>query len=81
MNYFVEIGNDYKVIQAIVIAEADCGNKNYPLSEQIGQEFIAQLGLTGTWLQTSIDGLFRGRYASVGTYYDPATDVFYEKPQ
>ena len=81
MNYFVQIGDDNKIIQAIVIAEADCGNKDYPLSEQLGKEFIEQLGLTGTWLQTSLDGSFRSRYASVGMYYNAVDDVFYEKPE
>ena len=50
----------------------DLGNE----SEELGQEFIASIGLTGTWIQTSYNGTFRGKYAGQGDTYDEANDVF-----
>lgn len=53
-----------------------CGALDFPASEPIGQAFIASIGLTGEWLQTSYSGTFRGKYAGQGDTYDEANDVF-----
>ena len=65
MNYFAEIRNNF-VIQVIVVSAEDCDNLPFPESEPIGQAFIASLGLTGEWLQTSETGAYRGCYAGIG---------------
>jgi hypothetical protein len=52
MAHFAKIEND-TVTQVIVVSNDDCGGGDFPESEPIGQAFIASLGLTGEWLQTS----------------------------
>jgi len=75
MAHFAKIENGV-VREVIVIANSDCGGGDFPDSEPIGQEFIASLGLTGEWLQTSYNSNFRGTYAGIGFTYDPDLDVF-----
>ena len=71
---------DSIVEQVIVIANDDCDNLPFPDSEPVGQAFIASLGFTGDWLQTSYNGNFRGCYAGIGytwngtDFVPPTTD-------
>jgi hypothetical protein len=65
MANFAQVSNNI-VEQVIVIANDDCDNLPFPDSEPIGQAFIASLGYTGEWLQTSYNGNFRGCYAGIG---------------
>lgn len=45
--------------------------------EARGADFLTQdLGLGGTWVQTSYTGSIRGRFAGVGFTYDAEADVF-----
>lgn len=45
--------------------------------EHRGQEFLADdLGLGGTWVQTSYNGNFRYNYAGIGFTYDSIDDAF-----
>lgn len=60
----------------IVVRNEDILDENGNESEAVGQAFIASIGLDGTWLQTSYNGTFRGRYACPGMFYDPETDEF-----
>jgi hypothetical protein len=65
------------VDQVIVISDEDCGNLSFPDSEPLGQAFIHALyGNEDTWLETSITGEYRGKYAGIGDTYDPTTDTF-----
>ena len=75
MAHFAKIEND-TVTQVIVVSNDDCGGGNFPESEPIGQAFLASLGLTGEWLQTSYNANFRGLYAGAGFTYDAVNDVF-----
>ena len=75
MAHFARVA-DGTVREVIVVANDDCGGDDFPESEPIGQAFIASLGLTGTWLQTSYHANFRGKYAGIGDVYDEATDTF-----
>lgn len=75
MAHFAEVENNI-VKRVIVVSNDDCGGGEFPESEPIGQAFIASLGLTGEWLQTSYSGSFRGRYAGTDFIYDPVADVF-----
>jgi hypothetical protein len=68
MAHFAEIDSDNKVLRVLVIDNSQ---------EHRGQEFLANdLGLGGTWLQTSYNNNIRGKYAAIGDTYDPINDVF-----
>jgi hypothetical protein len=81
MKYFAHILNDFMVEQIIVISDEDCGNLDFPDSEPVGQEFIANLyNNDDLWLQTSMDGSFRGNPAVIGGYWDPEIGQFKNPP-
>jgi len=65
MANFAKVTNNI-VEQVIVIADSDCAGGSLPESELAGQEFIASLGYTGEWKQTSYNNNFRGTYAGIG---------------
>lgn len=75
MAHFARI-DDGIVREVIVVNNADCGGGDFPESEPIGQAFIADIGLTGEWLQTSYNGNFRGTYAGMAYTYDSDLDEF-----
>ena len=75
MAHFAQIQNGI-VTQVIVISNDDAPDP-FPESEPLGQAFIASLGLTGEWRQTSYNGSFRAHYAGIGYTYDERHDVFY----
>jgi len=75
MAHFAKVENGI-VQQVIVVADSDCGGGEFPASEPVGQVFLASLGLTGEWKQTSYNSNFRGVYASAGWFYDPVADEF-----
>jgi hypothetical protein len=65
MAHFALVANTI-VDQVIVIANENCDDLPFPASEPVGQAFIASMGITGDWLQTSYNGNFRGTYAGIG---------------
>lgn len=69
MAHFAKVENGI-VQQVIVVANSDCGNKEFPESEAVGQTFIASLGLEGEWFQTSYNSNFRGCYSGIGYTWD-----------
>lgn len=75
MAHFAKVVDDV-VEQVIVVSNDDCAGGTFPESELPGQIFIASLGLTGRWLQTSYHANFRGKYAGIGDIYDGSTDTF-----
>ena len=75
MAHFANVQNN-QVGQVIVVSNDDCDNLDFPESEPVGQTFIASLGISGKWLQTSYNGNFRGTYAGEGFTYDEESDVF-----
>jgi len=75
MAHFAKI-EDGIVTDVIVVANSDCGGGEFPDSEPIGQAFLASLGLTGQWLQTSYSASFRNIYASRGWLYNSKDDIF-----
>ena len=79
MAHFAKIENN-KVTDVIVVSNDDCGGGEFPESEPIGQEFLASLGLTGQWLQTSYHANFRAYYAGIGYTYDAQLDEFVPPP-
>lgn len=70
MAHFALVDDTNTVREVIVISNDDCGGGNFPESEAIGQTFIASVGMTGTWLQTSYHANFRGKYAGIGDIWD-----------
>ena len=80
MAHFAQVNNDNIVQQVIVVSNDDCGGGDFPESEPVGQAFIASIGLTGTWLQTSYHANFRGLYAGIGFTYDAELDEFVAPP-
>jgi len=79
MAHFAKIENG-TVSQVIVVSNDDCGGGDFPDSEAVGQAFIASLGLTGVWKQTSYHANFRGVYAGIGFTYDADLDEFVTTP-
>ena len=76
MAHFAKINDDNYVERVIVISDDVCPDPA-PDNEAAGQAYIADvLGLSGTWLQTSYNGNFRGEYAGIGYVYDPVSDEF-----
>jgi hypothetical protein len=75
MAHFASVVNG-TVAQVIVVSNDDCGGGDFPESESVGQAFIASLGLSGEWKQTSYNANFRGKYAGIGDTYDAVNDVF-----
>ena len=68
MAHFAEIDDTNTVIRVLVVPDDQ---------EHRGQDFLAiDLGLGGTWLQTSYNNNIRGVYAGIGYTYDPNLDVF-----
>jgi hypothetical protein len=68
MAHFAEIDENGLVLQVIVVPDAQ---------ENRGQEFLANdLGLGGTWVQTSYNARIRKNYAGIGMVYDNTRDAF-----
>ena len=69
------IGKDHWDYQEEYHKDHDKGI-DFPESESLGQAVLAESGFDGTWLQTSFNANFRGRYASPGMIYEPVADEF-----
>ena len=68
MAHFAEIDENNKVLRVLVVDNSQ---------EHRGQEFLADdLGLGGTWIQTSYNVNFRGKFAAMDDTYDPIADRF-----
>jgi hypothetical protein len=67
MAHFAEVDNDI-VTRVLVVPDEQ---------EHRGQDFLAnELGLGGTWVQTSYNSRIRKNYAGVGYSYDSTRDAF-----
>lgn len=68
MAYFAEIDADGIVQRVIAVPDEQ---------ERRGGDFCAKdLGLGGTWIQTSINGRIRRRFAAIGYIYRADRDAF-----
>jgi hypothetical protein len=74
MAHFAKIENNI-VTQVIVVNNEVLLDENNVEQESIGAQFC-QDTFGGTWVQTSYNGNFRGRYAGAGDLYDPELDIF-----
>jgi hypothetical protein len=78
MAHFVRLENNH-VVNIIVINNDVIKDENGIEQESIGIEFCKSIyGENTEWKQTSYNGNFRGRYASIGMIYDPVLDEFKE---
>jgi hypothetical protein len=67
MAHFAKIEND--LVVEVLVVHNDL--------EHRGADFLANdLGLGGTWIQTSYNGNIRKQYAGIGYTYDAVNDVF-----
>lgn len=72
MAHFAEIDNNNVVTRVLVVPDEQ---------EHRGQDFLANdLGLGGTWIQTSYNNRIRKQYAGIGYTYNPTADVFISLP-
>jgi hypothetical protein len=68
MAHFAEIDKDNKVIRVLLVPDEQ---------EKRGQTYLAKdLGMGGTWIQTSYNAKIRGKYAGIGDTYDADKDEF-----
>jgi len=61
------------IVQTVIVVS----NDDAP-TEAAGQAFIASIGLSGEWVQTSynnnpVEGASRGKYAGIGDLWDGTT--------
>ena len=78
MAYFAQIDDLNIVQQVIAVNHNEVDNLPFPASEPIGQEFIASLGIEGTWIQTSYSGNYRGVYAGIEMTFNPTLGEYGE---
>lgn len=78
MAHFAKIDENGLVEQVIVLDDSDCGGGEFPESESIGQQYLSERGMEGTWKQTSYNANFRNKYAGIGWTYSEEHDVFLE---
>jgi hypothetical protein len=68
MAHFAEVDETGLVLRVLVVPDAQ---------ESRGQEFLSDdLGLGGTWVQTSYNARIRKNYAGIGMTYDNTRDAF-----
>jgi hypothetical protein len=77
MAHFAKINESNVVEEVIVIDNSILDDGNGNEVEQQGIDFIVNdLGLSGTWKQTSYNNNLRGMYAEIGGTYDSTHDKF-----
>lgn len=68
MAHFAQINEDGVVLQVLVVPDGQ---------ENRGQQYLADdLGLGGTWVQTSYNDNFRKQFAGIGMKYNVEKDIF-----
>jgi hypothetical protein len=68
MAHFAEIDSDNKVVRVVVVPNE---------FEHRGNEYLNELGVTGTWVQTSYNANFGGKFAGIGDIWNGTT---FEQP-
>ena len=75
MAHFAKINSDNIVTEVIVVNNEVLLDSEGVEQEALGIAFCEEL-FGGTWIQTSYNGNFRGKYAGTGMKYDPVKDEF-----
>ena len=77
MAHFARLDDNKKVLSVSVIRNEDCLDEDGNESEQAGITFLKKIhGEDTNWKQTSYNGNFRVRYASVNYTYSEQYDAF-----
>ena len=66
MAHFAKIEN--RIVTNVLVVSND--------HEDRGQEYLNELGLSGTWIQTSYNNNFRKKFAAIGDEYLEDEDAF-----
>lgn len=66
MAHFAKIENN--LVVNVVVVDND--------HESYGEEYLNELGLEGTWIQTSYNATFGGKFAGIGDTYDFKKKIF-----
>jgi hypothetical protein len=77
MAHFAHLDDNNSVTQIIVISNADMIDDNGIEQEALGIAVCEAVAGPGPWVQTSYNGNFRKKYASIGDIYQADADVFY----
>lgn len=81
MAHFAQLDKDNKVINVVCVNNADILLPNGKEDETMGISFLKSIFGTNTnWVQTSYNSTRRGRFASVGMWYNPTLDCFVNDP-
>ena len=74
MAHFAKLENN--VVREVIVVNNDVlKDANGVEQESIGAKFCADT-FGGTWIQTSYNANFRGKYAGSGDIYDAENDIF-----
>ena len=79
MAHFAQLDSDNKVIQVVVVDNAEITDENGVEQEALGIQFLRNLlGQDTNWAQTSYNNNFRRRYAGKDYIFDETRNVFLE---
>lgn len=77
MAHFAQLDENNRVLNVVVISNDDTHDTDGVEQESVGVAFCRKLwGENTNWVQTSYNGLTRGKYAGIGDIYNPTTDAF-----
>ena len=77
MAHFAQLDDSSTVLKVIVVSNDSILDDSGQESEAVGIAFCQQLlGAETTWVQTSYNANFRGKYAGIGDTYDLLADEF-----
>lgn len=75
MAHFAELDNLNYVKRVVVIPNEDILDSEGNESEEVGIARCDEL-FGGRWIQTSYNATIRGKFASIGDYYDKERNIF-----
>lgn len=77
MAHFAELDQNNIVTRVLVVNNDDITDSNGQEQESLGITLLQSLlGADATWVQTSYNANFRGKYAGIGDTYDLSADEF-----
>ena len=77
MAHFAELNQNNTVLRVLVVSNGDITDANGQEQEYMGITLLQNLlGAETTWVQTSYNANFRGKYAGIGDTYDLLADEF-----
>lgn len=68
--------NDEGYVEQVIVIPRQEGDR-----DDLITKYCNEIGLDGTWIDTSYLGKRRGKYANIGDMYDPVLDIFISKNQ